>query len=399
MSFRIIHLFLIFLLLFSTSPLQSSPLSNDSPSTFFKSTGYVSNIYSLPTSMRISQPWSGSYWPLTYGGIGWRYNAQYQIYSQPSDHNSRYGTSSFSIYIRDNYSPAEKYDFLVGDYSYTLTRYTRTRRGRAALWEGICHGWAPAAVKEPTPKRSVTLYASDGRTKVTFYADDIKALASQYYASAMKNYKTDIMGDNGTYNNNNPASFYIAITNLIGLRKTAMIYDAAVGGTIWNYPAYSYSTSFYNPSTNLSSNINGSMVSIYYAALSNSYNARVAASNAAYGTAYLIGVVMTVHYTNETQPRRGTPFGNATAGRTYNFILELSSTYNIIGGTWVSADRPDFIWKINEAYGIRKDALDNVSGFNGSAVALRKMTATAKRLSMKSMPIYAIMRYLVLNSS
>lgn len=394
-----VKLLLLFYLIMNVFPLQSAPSSNDSPASFFRSTGYVSNIFSLPTSKRLVQPWSGSYWPLNYGGISWRYSASYQIYNQPGDHNSRYGTSTFSTYIRDNYSPAEKYDFLVGDYSYTLTRYTRSRRGRAALWEGICHGWAPASIREPAPRRSVTLYASDGKTPVTFYPDDIKAIASQYYASAIKNYKTDIMGDNGTSYNNNPASFYLAITNLIGLRHTPMIYDASLGGAIWNYPAYFYSTSFYNPIYNTASNINGSMVSINLARASSSYNARIAANNASYGTYYLIGVIMSVQYTNETQPRRGATNPNATAGKTYNFILELDGRFNVIGGTWVSSDRPDFIWKINEAYGIRKDSLDNVNGFNGSSASLRAMTNTAKKLSQKSMPIYAIMRYLVLNSS
>lgn len=348
--------------------------------------------------MRIVQPWSGSYWPATYGGIGWRYGASYQNYNQPADHNSRYRTSTFSTYIRDNYSPAEKYDFLVGDYSYTLTRTVRARRGRAALWEGICHGWAPAATREPEPRRTVTIYASDGFTPVTFYPDDIRALASQYYAAAIKNYKTDVMGSNGTTGSNNPASFYLAITNLIGLRHTAMIYDAALGGTIWNYPAYSYSTSFYNPISNTSGYLNGCIVTLSSALFSNTYNARVAANNASRATAYLIGGITTVEYSNETQPRRGTPYPNATARRVYKYILDLDANYNIIGGTWVSSDRPDFIWKINEAYGIKKDVLDTVGGFNGSSNSLRQMTQVAKKLSTKSMPIYSVMRYLVVNS-
>ena len=65
----------------------------------------------------------------------------------------------------------------------------------------------------------------------------------------------------------------------------------------------------------------------------------------------------------------------------------------------MSTDRPDFIWKINEGYGIKKDVNDNINAFIGSSSELRLMTATAKRLSTRSMPIYAVMKYLINNSS
>ena len=269
------------------------------------------------------------------------------------------------------------------------------------MWEGICHGWAPASVYEPAPRRSVSLYASDGKTIVTFYPDDIKAIASQFYASSIKNYKTDIMGDNGTSYNNNAASFYLAVTNLIGRRHTPMIYDASIGGAIWNYPAYSYTNTYYNVATNTNSgsNINNSLLTISQAKISSTYNARVSASNASRGTVYLLGVKMSLTFSNEIQPNRGTPSPNASLTKSYNFILDLDSNYNIIGETWVNTDRPDFIWKINEGYGIKKDVNDNINGFSGSSSELRLMTATAKRLSTRSMPIYAVMKYLINNSS
>lgn len=395
---RLIIIVSLLITLSFSSRIKRAPASNDNPASFFKGERYTANIFSIPTTMKLSQPWSGSYWPANKGGIGWRYGAKYLNYNQPSDHLSRYGTSTFSQYIKDNYSPAEKYDFLVGDYSYTLTHAVRYKMGRSAFWEGICHGWSPASFKEKTPMRSVTLYASDGVTPVTFYPDDIKALASQFWASSIGNYKTDTMGINGNSVDNNPASFYIAIGNLVGLRHTPMIYDATLGGAIWNYPAFTYTTTFYNIITNQNSNISGAKISISEAKSSSSYNARVGANNADPKCVYLIGVKMSVQYSNETQPNRGTPFPNQTAGKSYNFFLELDENNNIIGGTWVSNDHPDFIWKIDDIYGIKKDSLDIVNGFGGSSGQLRQMTSIAKKLSLKRQVIYSVMKYLVNNS-
>ena len=33
------------------------------------------------------------------------------------------------------------------------------------------------------------------------------------------------------------------------------------------------------------------------------------------------------------------------AKKVYRYVLELDSEDNIIGGEWVSFDRPDFLWK------------------------------------------------------
>ena len=49
-------------------------------------------------------------------------------------------------------SPAEKYDLLVGDANYGLTKQMwnagkgyHDRYGSVESWMGYCHGWAPAA--------------------------------------------------------------------------------------------------------------------------------------------------------------------------------------------------------------------------------------------------------------
>ena len=399
-----IHLKHIYLLSFCIISIQSiAPSSNDLPSTFFKSTGYIKNIFSLPSSASLqTQPWSGSYWPNSNGGIGWRYSAQYQIYSQPYDHYSKYESSYFPSYVANNYSPSEKYDLLLGDYSYTLTRVVRSRIGTSATWEGKCHGWAPASFLEPRPTKPVTLYASDGYTPVTFYPDDIKALITQFYSESISNYRTDTMGSNCVSGKNsngckdtNPSSFYLAITNLIGIQKRAMLIDSSLNYQVWNYPVYKYSTKYYNVNTNYIGSIKQSLVSVDVALKSKVNNAKVSAKQSAKGTRYLLGVKMTAYYSNEIVPNRTTQgSGLISSNKVYNFILDLDKNYNIIGGSWVSSDHPDFIWKINES-GIFRDRYDNVFSFFGTSSELRRMTQTARMLSSKGQVIYAVVKYLV----
>ena len=105
-------------------------------------------------------PWSDSYWPKYKGEIGIRY-------ADPGFPNSKIWANNFQ-YVQsvpassivntgnvsqiNNLSPSEKYDFVVGDSGFTLTRYA-WKRGEDALkkwgvvstWEGLCHGWAAAA--------------------------------------------------------------------------------------------------------------------------------------------------------------------------------------------------------------------------------------------------------------
>src|SRR5262249_28151314 len=91
----------------------------------------------------------------------------------------------------DLLSPAEKYEFLVGDREGSLTaamwnegRLYQERDGKVERWMGICDGWAVASYMLPRPTRVATALAADGKTQLRFYPDDIKALASLLWAKA-----------------------------------------------------------------------------------------------------------------------------------------------------------------------------------------------------------------------
>ena len=103
----------------------------------------------------------------------WHTNYQYYL-SHPS---SSY-VSSGRI---DSLSPAEKYDLLLEDSSWTLTRHMWNKGLKVAQmyggvpgWFGICHGWAAAShmrIDEP----GLPFYARsvNGNYRIKFYPNDV----------------------------------------------------------------------------------------------------------------------------------------------------------------------------------------------------------------------------------
>ena len=178
----------------------------DAPDLFFNGQSFISDISKLPTSgQTASEPWSSTYWPIKNGILSVRYadNEKNTItddngnslvwkdsvgkYSEPRDNQAALATGedNYHNYINTYFSPAEKYDLLVGDtQAFTLTNNNKHQgthyedsNGDVESWMGICHGWAPAAFSLPRPQNDVELLAADGKTKVKFYADDIRGLA------------------------------------------------------------------------------------------------------------------------------------------------------------------------------------------------------------------------------
>ena len=119
-------------------------------------------------------------------------------------------------------------------------------------WWGICHGWAPYALMEPTPVRPVTRQAADG-TQVTFYPGDITGLMSLIYGADLPTKfisqrcnkdmpPTDsngrlILGD---CRDMNPGSWHVLVTNMLGLRKQGFVLDQTYDDEVWNQPAWKY---------------------------------------------------------------------------------------------------------------------------------------------------------------
>lgn len=295
---------------------------------------YIVNMGALPTSGEAaSATWSDFYWPSRKGGLAnrWATNMGGNPWS--------YGLFSFNNLQRMSpqqiaaLSPAEKYDILKGDQNYSLTNYERRRNSPTQpAWAGLCHGWAAATINFPAEPGPVTLRSAAG-IDVPFGAADVKgllALVQQYRRGASDfigiGQRCNGLGFSGSPFANftqpecrdvNAGAFHIILTNYLGLQRQAFVADIAESAEVWNFPMNAFYT-----------RIEG--LQPYY-------------RNAAPGTAQILRVSTNVRYAAVGNPqwrRTGMQSGQVS----YRYTLELDRAGNIIGGEWLQARRPDFLW-------------------------------------------------------
>jgi hypothetical protein len=327
---------------------------------------------SLMTAQLEVSPWSDDYWGLYLGVLGKRYADP--GFPRASDWKANFDyiqrnpaaavLTSGNQEAINRLSPAEKYDILVGDKSYSLTKQMweegrgyYERSGSVETWMGICHGWSPASYMLPRPVNPVTVLAADGVTSLTFYPSDIKGLASLLWAKAAPRVK--FIG--GRCNDmepkvdpqtgrilaqdcfdTNPGTWHLAMVNQIGVSKRGMVMDATFDYEVWNQPVLGYSYSYFNPATNAAV---GSLAAATVAKAGFT-NDKFAAYRGPQ-TDSIVGVAMEVSYIVETQPSQHSPDGPHRDGVTtarYLYDLELDFSGKIIGGEWYQNAHPDFLW-------------------------------------------------------
>jgi len=298
--------------------------------------------------------WSDDYWPSYRGGISYRWHERSSFYSLPSQDQLDYIDIS-------RLSPAEKYDIYMGRLDFptvyaeqSRTQVMRTNRQSPLYdegfdipsWFGLCHGWAPAALnfQQPNP---ITVTGIGG-IEVPFGASDIKALLTYYQQykgnRSVRNYfmsercnesfqKLDEMlesgqisqeeyhqrRDGGSCKGINAGSFHLVLANEIGIKKQSFIADVTRDAEVWNYPVHFFRSEI----------------------LEESYGA---SEDAAPGTIRELRVKTEIEHSVSTLAR-WSAFEPAVKQRTYEYILEIDALGNIIGGEWISTDRPDFLWR------------------------------------------------------
>ena len=412
----------------------------DDPSKFFPHSGITTWIHGIPSAARASiTGWSGSYWPMRNGGISLRYNknannsiGDYDAaiggftsfynwamsvsrYDQPSDYLQFSSSPDFATHVDQNYSPAEKYDLLVGDTDFTLTNYEKNEGtqyawgGDVVGWFGICHGWSPASYYFNRPLSSVLVTAANGMS-IKFQPDDIKGLASRFMANAQ--YTTLFIGnrceyyypDPGWFSSSNcislsPASFLITIGNQVGLFGKSLTFDPEADPEIWNFPIKDYEFRFYNPLTNdFFSNANGAKVSLdYMRGSTDSFNQFIGTS-ADPRAVSAVGIFMKVSYTNEhdiTELRHDdTTAPDKFLDSEFDAIIELDQGDNIVGGEWKFKSHPNFIWNYDETMPIKGVSDEKLPYWSTGPDSL----ALIKEASALGQPLKAIVDMLV-NSS
>lgn len=318
--------------------------------------------------------WSGDYWATNRGGISYRWNSdQWGAARYAYDLVNINGLESVDL---THLSPSEKYDLYIGAKDFPLTRYERERTeilktvsGNPSFvegfeipgWFGICHAWAPATIHFDEPA-AVEVTNKEG-IKIPFGSSDIKALLSYFVhfdqnalggpSQNMTYFLADRCNqDFGKLRNDfmygkitkeiyeakinsmpcrdvNAGAFHIVLANQISKMNQGFVADVTRDAEVWNQGVVAYR------STILLDN-------------------EGATAGAAPGTVREIIVDTEMDYITEIDNSWERPlFPNQIRTKYYEYRLELNANGEIIGGEWLSDERPDFLWKqtIPEFYG------------------------------------------------
>jgi hypothetical protein len=309
---------------------------------------------------RIQQPWSDSYWPIYGGMIANRYGDPEYRMELDWDSNQRFLLAALGKGPTERFSPAEKYDLLMGDRSFTLTRKMigEGRRyyehsGSVETWMGLCHGWAAASFMMERPSSAVDLPAPDG-TLIRFYPSDVKALATLLWSNGrfpvrfiggrcnIKNPPRDERGRPREQDclDTNPGTWHLAVVNQLGHAGRPLILDISYDYEVWNQPAFAYYYSFVDP-------LSGAKVDRLEDAIHPLTSADPRRDLRAPGTVSLVRVAMSVEYVLEREPEpleADSSARDALGNALYQYELELDARGEIVGGEWLQRAHPDFLW-------------------------------------------------------
>lgn len=377
------------------------------------------------------QPWGGSFWPLIQGQVANTYqNKNFSIlhgaFNGLEVTSWKYNYNKFQkreekvlpkIYELDEkdlaeLAPSEKYDILLGDTSFDLTKRVWTnattwgakkkwgylssidlpagyRIPKAssflALWEGICHGWAVAAGHYDRPEKTVWVTLPN-KKKMPFYPTDLKALISLMWANSTVqdsviseglrcNRKSPKKDEHGRFIDTqldkgdthllprcadvHPAVYHASIVNILGIEGRSFVVDRHAKASISNQPVSGYEYTYFNPRSGKEGSLETTTLSV------DKYtdDPFKAARNA--DTKFIVGVAMTLKYIDWEDPVKQETNGPADDKLnkfSFNYDLELDENYKIIGGQWRvdkdasarifknNTDQPDFFWVVPRDY-------------------------------------------------
>jgi hypothetical protein len=305
--------------------------------------------------------WSETFWPSNRGGIAYRWNHpdpqpfKYRLHTKEEIH-------AMTEEELGQLSPAELYDISQGDYRFSLTRKVlRKYNPRDLWWEGICDGWAQAAANYPEPNKTVVTN-KDG-VKVPFGASDVKALLAMHdtynskgpYVRVGKRcdvngkVKGEALAPDGVVpevserdanrlecRDVNAGAFHVVLTNMIGINSQSFVAEVDRYADVWNQPVTSYESQMHEEValTNLDVR-NGVFKKVRVTTKMTYAEELIFWSQKAVDLGY-VGFV-------SKEPVTGTP-SQSFSDRSYEYVLELDSFGNIVGGEWISETRPDMIW-------------------------------------------------------
>jgi hypothetical protein len=324
----------------------------------------------LNSGQVLVQPWSGHYWPYASGLLGARYfDPQFQHLYNWKLRYDYIKEQPLSLLIAENgqagldiLSPSEKYDYIFGDPSGRLT-HSMWQQGKVYYdidknvegWMGICHGWAPAAIFEKRPVKSVDIQINPDLI-ARFVPAEIKAFLSYSWATnrypamtlGQRCYKKDPIRDDNQRlidpecQDMNPATWHLTMVNQVGLAKKSFVMDATFDYEVWNQPVVGYEIEYKNLSTGeIYETFKDAVISL------KDFKTDRFAKHRSKKAVELVGISMRVGYVNETGASRAesdSEAEDAIVWTVYDYDLEIDAAGNIIGGEWLSQNHPDFIW-------------------------------------------------------
>ncbi|OQW49205.1 MAG: hypothetical protein A4S09_03820 [Proteobacteria bacterium SG_bin7] len=407
----------------------SEPERNDNPRALIEGDAYTDSIlemekHGLQKGEVYNKPWSDDYWPHHKGGPAARYNDDKFPNSSEWNENFDYVSKNpfyivFESSVRtsiDNLSPAEKYDLLVNEKSGSLTKalweegeYYYKAHGKVEAWMGICHGWAAASYMSPRPKKAIEVLAFDGKTKIKFFPDDIKALQSLLWANTRTqtlfagercNDRNPPLDENGRpkkseCRDSNPATWHNTIVNRVGLSKQSFVLDATFDYQVWNQPIIKYSYSYFNPQTMKVAKLDEARIDV-----ANFPNDKFAKHRSREASS-IVGVTMQVTYGVETSPTHSesdVPENDLSRTVLYVYDLELDSNGNILGGEWYKTPHPDFLWTpTKDAKALAKNDyyLLGQPNWDGKSALSDAWKKHAEEAAVRSQPLAKILNSLV----
>jgi hypothetical protein len=366
------------------------------------------------------KPWADSYWPTYRGQIAYRYADGGSPKSKSWTENFAYAQSNPASLVTatgnsaliDRLSPAEKYDFVMGDSDFTLTQFSWSRGkngfddgGGVATWMGICHGWSGAAhMGVPFIAKPVTVTAQSG-IPVTFYPQDIKALQSMLWANgaptsrfigARCNVSHPDRDANGRIVDpacfdTNPATWHLAVTNQMGRNHRAFVFNAAFG-EVWNFPLQNTRYRYFNPET-----LEEAPALIHAIVPIEKFKIDKFKQYRSPDARFVVGIYMDVTYPIEIEPGVDRVFDAPTKTVRYIYDLELDAGQGIIGGEWYSIAHPNFLWTFDssaQAMAFDENVLLSDPWANNGPLPL-SWTSFARRASARGVPLYAFIKKVV----
>ncbi|MCB9254919.1 MAG: hypothetical protein H6617_09575 [Bdellovibrionaceae bacterium] len=425
--------------------------------------------------------WSDDYWSISGGITSSRYAEGFETntneanwrknvgsYAQPGTETGQkaskrlewtalwdeFGNARGISRLIQPWSPAEKLDVSSGDTDFTLTNEQKgeggplEKNGEVETWMGICHGWAAASIMTPPAETRVTLEGAKG-VDVRWNPHDISAMQQLAWANGatveysngrwvrsesnyvggrcnVKDARTNKAGRlvNQECFDNNPATFLLALSNMIGKKGLSFVMDKTFDYEVWNQPVHSYSITFFNPLKKRKRCSKWEDCAVDYnrqfkrkdrfKATRGKRNPR----NGRYDDSSIekvVGFVVSVQYVSESWPTvDGKPSDAILVRVNYTGDLEIEKGSTLPGGgpieaqnrgKWIAAGgewhknaHPDFLWipRRNSVPVGTADANAQELSYEGKATA--DLAEAAREGSAEGMPLCKVVQYLTNNS-